>query len=74
MWERNILRKIYDPLDIMTDIKKRQLRWVGHLERMGGERDRVHKSLRRMPDGRRKTGRPRRKTCRRWSSEMEGFG
>ena len=83
MWERKIygplkigdiwrirtnteLKDLYKDLDIVTDIKKRRLIWVGHLERMGEDRG-CRKIYRGKTEGRRKTGRPR----KRWVDGVE---
>jgi len=32
------VRKLYGELDVVTEIKKGRLRWLGHVERMSEER------------------------------------
>jgi hypothetical protein len=50
--------------------KSRQMRWVGHVARMGEER-KVYKVLMGKPEGKRPLGRPR----RRWAEGMRtGLG
>jgi hypothetical protein len=52
------LMTLYQELDIVTEIKKARLRWLGHVERMS--EDRVIKKLYvSKPEGRRSVGRPK---------------
>jgi hypothetical protein len=52
------LMALYQELDIVAEIKKARLRWVGHVERMS--EDRVIKKLyMSKPEGRRSVGRPK---------------
>jgi hypothetical protein len=46
--------------NIIRQVKSRQMRWVGHVARIGGER-RVYKVLVGKPEGKRPLGRPRRR-------------
>jgi hypothetical protein len=55
------LHDLYSSPNIITIIKSRRMRWVGHVARMG-ERKNVYKLLVGKPGGRRPLGRPR---CRR---------
>jgi hypothetical protein len=49
---------LYQELDMVTEIKKARLRWLGHVERM--TEDRVIKKLyMSKPEGRRSVGRPK---------------
>jgi hypothetical protein len=49
---------LYQELDIVAEIKKARLRWLGHAERMS--EDRVIKKLyMSKPEGRRSVGRPK---------------
>ena len=52
------VRQLYGELDIVTDIKKRRLRWLGHVERMSEERV-VKRLYQNTPEGSRNVGRPR---------------
>jgi hypothetical protein len=45
--------------DIIRQVKSRQMRWAGHVARMGQDRE-VYKVLVGMPEGKRPLGRPRR--------------
>jgi hypothetical protein len=52
------LMALYQELDIVAEIKKTRLRWLGHIERM--REDRVIKELcMSKPEGRRIVGRPK---------------
>jgi hypothetical protein len=51
------LYNLYSSPDIIRKIKSRQMRWVGHMVRMGEER-KVYKVLVGKPEGRRPLGRP----------------
>ena len=52
------MRQLYGELDIVTEIRKGRLRWLGHVERMSEER--VVKGLyQNTPEGSRSVGRPR---------------
>jgi hypothetical protein len=60
------LMALYQELDIVAEIKKARLRWLGHVERMS--EDRVIKKLyKSKPEGRRSVGRPK----MRWLDYME---
>jgi hypothetical protein len=52
------LRELYKVLDIVADIKRKRLEWIGHLLRMDHGRD-VKKMFESKPEGRRRTGRHR---------------
>jgi hypothetical protein len=54
------LHNLYSSPDIMRQVKSRQMRWVGHVARMGEER-KVYKVLLGKPEGNRPLGRPRRR-------------
>jgi hypothetical protein len=57
---------LYQELDIVAEIKKARLRWLGHVERMS--EDRVIKKLyMSKPEGRRSVGRPK----MRWIDDVE---
>jgi hypothetical protein len=52
------LMALYQELDIVAEIKKARLRWLGHVQRMS--EDRVIKKLyMSKPEGRRSVGRPK---------------
>jgi hypothetical protein len=59
------LHNLYSSRDIITQIMSRQMRWTGHVARMGEER-KVYNVLVGKPEGRRPLGRPR----RRWEDEI----
>jgi hypothetical protein len=60
------LMALYQELDIVAEIKKARLRWLGHIERMS--EDRVIKKLyMSKPEGRRSVGRPK----MRWLDDVE---
>jgi hypothetical protein len=62
----NIEMMLYQELDIVAEIKKARLRWLGHVERMS--EDRVIKKLyMSKPEGRRNVGRPK----MRWLDDVE---
>jgi len=52
------LNDLYSSPNIVRVIKSRRMRWVGHVERMGEERE-VYRVLLGKPDGRRPLGRPK---------------
>jgi len=52
------VRQLYGELDIVTEIKKRRLRWLGHVERMSEERA-VKRLYQNAPEGSGSVGRPR---------------
>ena len=54
------LNDLYYSHNIVRVIKKRKMRWVGHVARMGEERG-VYRVLVGKPEGRRPLGRPRRR-------------
>jgi hypothetical protein len=54
------LNDLYSSPNIMRVVKSRRLRWTGHVERMGKDRD-VYRVLVGKPEGRRPWGRPRRR-------------
>jgi hypothetical protein len=60
------LHNLYSSPDTIRRIKSRQMRWVGHVARMGEER-KVYKVLMGKPEGKRPLGRPR---CR-WEGGMK---
>jgi hypothetical protein len=66
---------LYSSPSIVRVIKARRMRWAGHVERMGEERD-AYNNLVGRPEGRRPLGRPR---CR-WEDNIKmdlreiGFG
>jgi hypothetical protein len=51
---------LYSLPNIVRVVKSRRMRWVGHVARMGEERD-VHRVLVGKPEGKRPLGRPRRR-------------
>jgi hypothetical protein len=55
------LHNLYSSPDIIMQVKSRQVRWAGHVARMGEER-KVYKVLVGKPEGKRPLGRP----SRRW--------
>jgi hypothetical protein len=52
------LHNLYSSPDIMRQVKSKRMRWVGHVARMGKERN-MCKVLVGEPEGRRPIGRPR---------------
>jgi hypothetical protein len=54
------LHNLYSSPDIIRQVKSRQMRWVGHVARMGEER-KVYKVLVGKSEGKRPFGRPRRR-------------
>jgi hypothetical protein len=52
------LYNLYSSSDIIRQVKLRQMRWVGHIACMGGER-KAYKVLVGEPKGKRPLGRPR---------------
>jgi len=52
------VRQLYGELDIVTEIKKGRLRWLGHEERMSEERV-VKRLYQNIPEGSKSVGRPR---------------
>jgi hypothetical protein len=52
------LHNLYSSPDIIRQVKSRQMRWVGHVERMGEGR-KVYKDLVGKPEGKRPLGRPK---------------
>jgi hypothetical protein len=52
------LHNLYTSSSIITIIKSRRIRWVGHVARMGEERN-VFRLLVGKPEGKRPLGRPR---------------
>jgi hypothetical protein len=59
------LHILYSSLNIIRQIKSRRKRWVGHVGRMGEERN-VYRVLVGKPEGKRPLGRPR----RRWEDRI----
>jgi len=59
------VRQLYGEFDIVTEIKKGRLRWLGHVERMSEERV-VKRLYQNTPEGSRSVGRPR----LRWMDDM----
>jgi hypothetical protein len=53
------LHSLYSSPDTISQVKSRQMRWTGHVARMGEER-KVFKVLVGKPEGRTQLGRPRR--------------
>jgi hypothetical protein len=54
------LHNLYSSPDIIRQVKSRQMRWAGHVARMGEER-KMYKVLVGKPEGKRSLGRPRRR-------------
>jgi hypothetical protein len=54
------LHNLYSYPDIIRQVMSRQIRWAGHVARMGEER-KVYKVLVGKPEGKRPLGRPRRR-------------
>jgi len=52
------LRDLYSLPNILRVVKSRRMRWEGHVERMGEERD-LHRFVVGKPEGKRPLGRPR---------------
>jgi hypothetical protein len=68
-WRRlhdNELNDLYCSPNIVWVVKSRQMRWAGHVARMGEDRV-VHRVLVGKPEGKRPLGRPR----RRWEDNTE---
>jgi hypothetical protein len=57
---------LYQEVYIIAYIKKARLRWLGHAERMSGDRV-IKKLYRSKPEGRRSVGRPK----MRWLDDVE---
>ena len=55
------LNDLYCSPNIFRVIKSRRIRWVGHVERIGGDERRVYRVLFGKPEGKRPLGRPRHK-------------
>jgi hypothetical protein len=60
------LRELYKDLDIVADINKKRVEWIGHVVRID-QRRRVKKVFQSKPDGRRRRGIPR----LRWLEDVE---
>jgi hypothetical protein len=60
------LNDLYSSPNIIREIKSREMRWVGHVARMGEERG-AYRLLVGRPEGRRSLGRPR----RRWQDNIK---
>jgi hypothetical protein len=60
------LHKLYSSPSIIRIIKSRTMRWVGHVARMGENRN-AYRILEGMPEGKRRLGRPR----RRWVNNIK---
>jgi hypothetical protein len=58
--------ELYDDLDIVTEVKRMRLRWLGHIESMSNDRS-TKKLYNNKPEGLRLVGRPR----KRWLDEVE---
>jgi hypothetical protein len=54
------MHNFYSSPDSIKQVKSRQMRWAGHVARMGEER-KVYKVLVGKPEGKRPLGRPRRR-------------
>jgi hypothetical protein len=54
------LHILYSSPNIIRQIKSRRMRWAGHVERVGEERN-VYKVFMGIPEGKRPLGRPRRR-------------
>ena len=60
------LNDLFSLLSIVQVVKSRQMRWAGHVARMGEDRG-VHRVLVRKPEGKTPLGRPR----RRWEDNIK---
>jgi len=60
------LNDLYTLPNVLRVVKSRQMRWAGHLARMGENRG-VHRVLVGKPEGKRPLGRPR----RRWENNIK---
>ena len=60
------LNDLYPLHNIVRVVKSRQMRWAGHVTRMGEDRG-VHRVLVGKPEGKRPLGRPR----RRWEDNIK---
>jgi hypothetical protein len=54
------LHNLYSSPDIIKQVKSRRMRWAWHIARMGEER-KMYKVLVGKPEGKRPSGRPRRR-------------
>jgi AAA+ ATPase superfamily predicted ATPase len=64
---------LYKEPDIVTEIKRNRLRWIGHVERMEDSRS-VKKIFKGKPEGRRGTGRPRKRYLDDVEDDLEQLG
>jgi hypothetical protein len=55
---RKLLHDLYFPPSITKMINSRRMKWVGHVARVGGNRN-MYRLLRGKPEGKRPLGRPR---------------
>ena len=60
-------------IKFMTSVCMVQMRWAGHVARMGEERG-VYRVLVRKPEGRRPMGRPRRRWVDNIRTDLKGVG
>jgi hypothetical protein len=60
------LMELYEDLDIVTEVKRMRLRWLGHMERMSDDRS-TKKLYSNKPEGLKLVGKPR----KRWLDEVE---
>jgi hypothetical protein len=67
------LHNLYSSPDIIRQIKSRQMRWAGHVARMGEER-KLYKVLVGKPEGERPLARPRRKWEHRIRIDLREIG
>jgi len=67
------VRQLYRELDIVTEIKKGRLRWLGHVERMSEERV-VKRLYQNTLEGSRSVGRPRLRWMDDMREDLRGMG
>lgn len=75
-WRRRYnfeLKQLYGEPDIVRIIKLNRLRWLGHVERMEGNRI-PKKILKTKPEGRRSAGRPKARWCDAVLSNLQTIG
>jgi hypothetical protein len=67
------LNDLYSLPNIVRVVKSKRMRWAGHLARMGEDRV-VHRVLVEKPEGRRPSGRPRRRWEDNIKMDLQEFG
>jgi hypothetical protein len=64
------LMELYDELEILTEVKRMRLRWLGHMERMSDDRS-TKKLNSNKPEGLRLVGRPRKRCLDEVEQDLE---